>query len=74
MSPSRCPIRAIPTPIPVPPGWERYAGADGRMLVGVGTHASEATFTVLDAGGARTHRPSVAEMPSHTHDQAARRL
>lgn len=59
---------------PYPPGWERSAGADGRMLVSVGTHASEATFTVFDAGGARTHRPSVAEMPSHTHDQAARRL
>lgn len=40
----------------------------GRVLVGV--DAGQAEFdTVEEAGGAKTHTLTVAEMPAHTHDE-----
>jgi hypothetical protein len=46
--------------------WERFG--NGRALVGV--NESETEFsTVSKTGGAKTHKLTVNEMPSHTHIQ-----
>lgn len=53
---------------PCPKGWDRYARANGRFIVGIGTHRG--TVTALPAfgtGGERTHALTEAEMPTHNH-------
>lgn len=46
--------------------WTRFA--NGRTLVGV--NEDEAEFdSVVKTGGAKTHKLSINEMPSHTHTQ-----
>ena len=44
--------------------WERYA--KGRTLVGV-NESDSAFSTVNKTGGAKTHKLTVNEMPSHNH-------
>ena len=45
--------------------WVAYG--QGRTLVGVGT--SDKTFAINETGGESTHKLTVAEMPSHDHEQ-----
>ena len=58
-----------------PPGWSEYRDADGRFIVGTGRHSVHdrygnevAEFEFGEAGGERTHRLSVDELPSHEHE------
>lgn len=53
-----------------PSGWSDMAGASGRVIVGLNT--ADASFDVLnEVGGEKTHKLTVAEMPSHSHKLGA---
>lgn len=51
------------------PGWEPYANADGRMIVGVG-QGTNTYFHFGKTDGAETHTLTVDQMPEHNHGKS----
>ncbi|CAN0473575.1 unnamed protein product, partial [Phaeothamnion confervicola] len=47
-----------------PDGWEPFAPAQGRVIVG---HGSEASGDVLSTGGSDTVQLHTRNMPRHSH-------
>lgn len=57
-----------PSDDPCPTDWTRYREADGRVVVGVGTHREGlAPYTPFQKDGERNHELTVDEMPTHAH-------
>lgn len=51
-----------------PVGWDEFAAAKGRVIVGAGTSDGLSTRNLGDRGGSETHKLTAAEMPGHTHN------
>lgn len=49
-----------------PSGWTTFAGAAGRVIVGVGNNG-ETNYALNNSGGAENISLTVAQMPAHTH-------
>ncbi len=55
-----------------PSGWSEFTNAKGRVVVG--RNKDDSSFNGLrETGGAKTHKLTVAQMPSHTHAESGGR-
>lgn len=62
-----------PASEPIPEGWQECTDLRGRMPVG--WNPSDADFNQIGkTGGAKTHTLTIAEMPSHNHQQGSEAL
>ncbi|MCG9580886.1 hypothetical protein L1D13_24130 [Vibrio tubiashii] len=60
-------IVAFDTPNSCPDGWEEFADAAGRVIIGTGKGTSLTERKYREEGGDEKHQLTIKELPKHSH-------